>query len=137
MFLLASAVATTINLVCPGVWTGTTSSSDLVWSSEGGGYVNAWVDHATAFEGEVRVEIEGDAGRLLDSGRKKSKWRPLSKVRFEGGRIQARLPSVLWAHPSVTIDLSAGRLRVNDVGGSFFGVCRTGGSGDPPETGSQ
>lgn len=125
MFLLASAVATTMNLVCPGVWTVASTDSAFVHFH--------WVpvDSTAASEGEVRVEIEGNAGRLLNSGSKKSKWRPLSKVRFDGGRIQAKLPSVLWAHPSVTIDLSAGRIRVNDVGGYFLGVCRTGGSGGP------
>ncbi|HEX5182762.1 MAG TPA: hypothetical protein VFW19_06365 [Allosphingosinicella sp.] len=125
MFLLAPAVATTMTLLCPGVWTFGTSDSAFVK----GHWV--WVDSTAASEGEVRVEIEGNAGRLLDMSGKKSKSRPLSDVRVEGSQVQAKLPSFLWSHPRVTIDLSAERIRINDTGGYFLGVCRTAGSGDP------
>jgi hypothetical protein len=125
MFLLAPAVATTMSLVCPGVWTVARNDSAFVKGH--------WVpvDSTAASEGEVRVEIEGNAGSLVDIRGKKSKSRPLSDVRVDGSQVQARLPTFLWEHPSVTIDLSAERIRVNDVNGYFLGVCHTGGAGDP------
>jgi hypothetical protein len=129
MFLLAPAIATTMNLVCPGVWTGTTSSSDLVWNNQGGGYVNAWVDHTSASEAEVRVELRGTDGRLLISRGKNSKWWPLSEISPDGGRIQARMRFNLVDHPHVIIDPSAGRIRINALNAYFLGVCRSG-SGD-------
>lgn len=131
MFLSAPVIATTMNLVCPGVWTGTTSSSDMVWNSQGGGYVNAWVDHTNASEGEVRVELHGTDGRLLVVRGKKSKWWSLSDIRPDGGRIQAKMRFNFMNHPTVAIDPSAGRIRIYALNSYFLGVCRNGGSGDP------
>lgn len=125
MLLLASAAATTLSLVCPGVWT--VASNDTAFVK--GHWVP--VDSTAASEGEVRVEIDGNAGSLVDIRGKKSKSRPLSNVHVDGSQIQAKLPSFLWSHPNLTIDLSAKRIRINDTGGYFLGVCRAGGSGDP------
>jgi hypothetical protein len=131
MFLLAPAIATTMNLVCPGVWTDTSVSSDSVWNIQAGGYVNAFVDHTSASEGEVRVELQGTDGRLLIVKDKKSKWWPLSDVRPDDGRIQARMHFNFLVQPHVIIDPSAGRIRINAGGSYFLGVCRDGRSGDP------
>ena len=126
MLLLAPAVATTLNLVCPGVWTAASTDTAFVHSRW------VFVDSTTAFDGEVRVEIAGNEGRLLDIRGKNTKSRPLTQIRFDGSKVQARLPSVLWSHPRVTIDLAAERIRINDTGGYFLGVCQPGGPGSPP-----
>jgi hypothetical protein len=125
MFLLAATVATTMNLVCPGVWT--VASNDMAFVH----FHWVPVDSTAASEGEVHVDIDGGKGLLTDIRGKKSKSRPLTEVRVDGGQVQARLPSFLWSHPRVAIDLAAGRIRINDTGGYFLGVCRAG-SGDAP-----
>lgn len=134
MFLLAPAIATTMNLVCPGVWTGTSTSSDLVWNTDGGGYVNAFVDHKNNSEADARVELHGTEGRILIRWGKKSQSWPLSDVHVDGGVIQARMRFNFLDHPHVTIDPAAGRLRIRGTNTGFLGVCHGAGAGDPRET---
>jgi hypothetical protein len=101
----------TMILVCPGGWT---------VSNKG-----------TPVDGEVRMEINGDQGRLIDVSDKKSKWRQLSEVHPDGRTIQARLPRLLWDHPHFRIDLPSGRLWISEAGEFFYGACHPGASGDP------
>jgi hypothetical protein len=125
MLLLAPAVATTLNLVCAGVWTWRGSDSAFVHSHW------VFVDSTHASDGEVRVEIGGNEGRLLDTSGKKTKSRSLTQIRFDGSQVQARLPSLLWMHPRVTIDLAARRIRIDDTNSDFLGVCQPEGPGGP------
>ncbi|HEX5182764.1 MAG TPA: hypothetical protein VFW19_06375 [Allosphingosinicella sp.] len=132
MFLLAPAIATSMSLICPGVWTGTSTSSDLVWNTDGGGYVNAFVDHKNASEADARVELHGNDGYVRITWGKKSQSWPLSDVHVDGGVIQARIRFNFLDRPHVTIDPSAGRLRIRAMNSGFLGVCRN--AGAPPET---
>lgn len=127
MLLLAAAVATNLNLECPGVWTVASTDTAFVHGH------SVFVDSTAAFDSEVRVEISGNEGRLLEINGKKIKSRPLTKVTYDGSQVQARLPSFLWDHPRVVIDLAAQRIRINEIGGSFLGVCRPEPSGDPSQ----
>jgi hypothetical protein len=129
MFLLAPAIATTMNLVCPGVWARSGTGFDTEWSPQASQFVTVNVTQQTASEGEVRVELKGTDGRLLITHKKTSKWWPLSEVSLGSGRIQAKMRFNLVDHPNVTIDLSAGRIRIQGRSESFIGVCKAGGSG--------
>jgi hypothetical protein len=131
MFLLAPAVATSMNLVCPGVWAVTTATADTVWDIEDSKFVNTWVNQSKTSEGEVRVELRGTDGRLMIPGKKTDGWHGLSDVRVDGGLIQARMRLAPLDKPSVTIDASAGRIRIHGRTSSFLGVCRDQGAGGP------